>query len=181
MINLYNLYRKIQYSFNDNKELLSENFSCEFKNSLYAGYNGNHLLNKVKNDVILNNIKKEKHYYNSIENTLISKLQEIKFYSSVNINDSRRIIVSSTNCISTIQLLFREDIHLNVYFRSSNFDTLLPLDLQFLCSLPKKIINHLEEMIGEEGYEEVNNELINNLGSKKVKLNLFFGSLHRGL
>ena len=178
---LYYVYEGIGSSFGDSDELLSQNISCEFKNSLYAEYNGNCLFNEVKSDAILNNIKKEKHYYDSIENTLISKLQEIKFYSPVNINDSRRIIISSTNCISTIQLLFREDIHLNVYFRSSNFDTLLPLDLQFLCSLPKKIINHLEEMIGEEGYEEVNNELINSLGSKKVKLNLFFGSLHRGL
>lgn len=181
MIALYNLYKKIQYSFSDNEELLSQNFSCEFKNSLYAEYSGNYLFNEVKNDNIVENIKKEKHYYDSIENTLISRLQEIKFYSPVNINDSRRIMVSSTNCISTIQLLFREEIHLNVYFRSSNFDTLLPLDLRFLCSLPKKVIDHLEEMIGEEGYEEVSNELINSLNSNKVKFNLMFGSLHRGI
>ena len=107
------------------------------------------------------------------------RLQEIKFYSKVNIKNTRRLLAVSSDCISTIQILIRDSIHLNVYFRSSDYDGALPVDLSFISTLPWELIQHLRKFQGSIGYEEVCDSLIQELENKPIELNLMFGSLHR--
>jgi hypothetical protein len=89
------------------------------------------------------------------------------------------VIAVSHECISSIQILIREKIHLNVYFRSSDIDGALPADLKFITELPAELIVHLEKMRDEKGYSEVTDKLMKEIRSKEISLTLMFGSLHR--
>ena len=100
--------------------------------------------------------------------------------TGLNIFDSRRLIFTNPDCISSIQVLFRDCIYLSVNFRSSHFSRALPSDIEFICSLPSKIIDFLENELLNIS-EKQNKKIINNireLKNKEVQIFLSFGSLH---
>ena len=132
-----------------------------------------------KNPRLIQRKANELHYHNFLEHQLFSHLQEMKYYSDVNIFDTRRLVAVSPDCISMIQILVRDKIHLMVHFRSSDFDGALPADLEFISKLPGELIDHLEFFRGKPGYEEIDIEAIENLTQMPVELHLSFGSLHR--
>lgn len=176
-------YNKIINDFNNLSinELLSVNYSLTFNNYLDIIQNIESFYDKIKNDVLENRKFQENSFHNFLLHQIIYRLQEIKAYSEVNIFDTRRLVSVSSDCISTIQVLIREKIHLNVYFRSSDFDDALPIDLLFLSNIPKELIEHFDNFKHITNYKELNIENINILKQKQIVLNLMFGSLHRGI
>lgn len=172
-------YEEILETFNTRREITSCSFTAQFKNADDCWLNGVMLFNKMSSPVIRARAENEVHFYSFLINQLFSKLQEIKAYSTVNINNTRRLIAVSPDCISTIHVLVRDEIQVNVYFRSSDYDGALPCDLKFISEIPLKLIDHMIKFKGTKGYEEVTQELIEEYKEKKVLINIMFGSLHR--
>jgi hypothetical protein len=176
---LKDLYYKMMRDFGNQRELVSASYSCNFGSYADCEIQSKSLFEDVKNDVLITRKTNELHFHNMLLHQMFSRLQEIKYYSEVDIFDTRRLVSVSADCITAIQILVRDVIHLNVYFRSSDFDGALPADLEFICSLPKELICHLDNMTGIPGYEEATIDNINKISIKPIKLNLMFGSLHR--
>lgn len=176
---MFNLHNEIIEDFDTSDELVSVNYRVDFHNYFDALKQSEAYYEAVKNKTLITRKENELHFHNFLEHQLFSRLQEIKYYSEVNITDTRRLVSVSSDCISTIQLLVRDKIHVNVYFRSSDFDGALPADLEFICTLPHKLIIHLSKMINIKGYEDINTSLIEKLKNSEVQLNIMFGSLHR--
>lgn len=176
---MLNIYKQILETFNTKREITSCSFTALFKNTDDCLLNGVILFNKVSTPIIRARLNNEVHFHSFLINQLFSKLQEIKAYSSVNINNTRRLIAVSHDCISTIHVLIRDEIQVNVYFRSSDYDGALPVDLKFISEIPLKLIEHMIKFKNTKGYEEVTDELIDEYKEKKVLINLIFGSLHR--
>lgn len=145
----------------------------EFKTYFYD------LFHKHKNDVMIQRDETETYFYDMLENQLFHNLVEMKFYSDVNVLNSRRLTSQSKDCISDIHILIRDDIIFNVYFRSSDFDGALLCDLKFLSTLPAKFIDHLEANKNDKNYKEIDSSIIKELKNKNVVFNTFFGSLHK--
>lgn len=165
--------------FEDERELCAVHYEEWFDNYYSIMMDGTKQYEIRKNDVLVRRKKNELHFHNFLEHQLFSRLQEIKYYSNVNIFDTRRLVATSADCISMVQLLVRDQIHLMVHFRSSDFDGALPVDLEWISTLPHKLIRHLSKMQGVKGYEEINPETIKSFATKPIKLDLTFGSLHR--
>ncbi len=178
---MFGLYEKIRSDFKDLPELVSYNISKTMWSINLLEQSAKILKLKTDNKVLQKRRENELHFYNFLEHQLFSRLQEIKYYSKVDVQDTRRLVAVSSDCISMIQILIRDVIHLNVHFRSSDFDGALPCDLEFISRLPRVFIEHLQKMKQNPGYEEVNDKLIENLLDKPIQLNLMFGSLHRTL
>jgi len=179
MKTLKNLHREILKEFSNKKELVSCNYSCEFDNYFKCKIETSDFLDENITSTLDNRKKNESHFYNYLLHQLFSHLQEIKYYSPVNLNDTRRIICVSHDCISSIQVLIREEIHVILYFRSSDFDGALLVDLDFIGEIPNELIKHCTRNRNMKGYEECTTEFLKKLTNSKVKLNLSFGSLHR--
>ena len=174
-----NLFEEILNDFGPNQELLSVNYGVEFSNhkeftNLVKNYYEDH-----KTCVLERRLHNEDHFHDFLRHQMFAELQEMKYYSSVNITDTRRLVAVSRNCITTIHILVRDSVHLNVYFRSSDFDGALAVDMLFISSLPSDLIDHLSKKAHSKGYEEVNDALLTKLSTSSIKLNLYFGSLHR--
>ena len=160
-------------------ESISCNYKVKFDDYLHCLYEGNRLYKETETKITKARKKNEKHYHLSIKHQLFSRLQEIKYYSAVNILDTRRLISVNADCISAVQILVRDKIYVNVYFRSSDFYNALPVDLEFISSLPFELIYHLENFQGTFGYDEVQDDVLRDLKNKEVQISLMFGSLHK--
>lgn len=178
-MNLNDIYDKILEDFENKRELISKFYQCEFNNYEDCLEQGNKLFNITVNDVLALRKYNELYYHTYLKNQLFSNLQAIKYYNTIDIRETRRIVSTSDNCISTIHILVRDTIYLNIYFRSSDFDGALSADLEFMCTLPKELITHLRIFKGSNGYQEVTDDLINKLQNMPIKLSMMFGSLHR--
>jgi len=170
--------------FNDiDKKKEREFVSCSFKFSFTDPFtclkNGEEVFEIRKNKVLEERKQNEHHFYNYLMHQLFSKLQEIKYYSEVNIFDTRRLVAVSCDCISMIQILVRDNIEVIVHFRSSDFDGALPADIEFLSCLPVLLVDHLEKMQKCKGYDECTEEALEKIINKPVNMTLTFGSLHR--
>lgn len=165
--------------FGKRREMTSVNYSMSFRNSFECKLAGIELFNHTNDDVLNARLDNEVHFHAFLQNQLFSRLQEIKAYSDVNINNTRRLIAVSSDCISTIHVLVRDEIQVNVYFRSSDFDGALPVDLKFIAEIPVMLIEHMIKFKGTKGYSEVTDELIEEYKNKPILLNCMFGSLHR--
>jgi hypothetical protein len=172
------MYENLDHSL-DSRELCAVTYKATFDNFVHCSDYGIILWSKYINDKLIERRGNELHFHNFLKHQLFSKLQEIKYYSNVNIADTRRLVAVSPDCISTIQILVRDKIYLNVYFRSSDIDGALPADLRFITELPTELIVHLERMREAKGYSEITDELMKDLRSKPIELTLMFGSLHR--
>lgn len=174
-----NLFEKILDDFGSNRELVSVNYSAEFVNhkeftNLVKNYYEDH-----KTGVLERRLQQEDHFHDFLRQQMFAELQEMKYYSGVNIADTRRLVTVSRNCITTVHVLVRDRLYLNIYFRSSDFDGALPVDMLFISSLPSDLIDHLSKNVCTKGYDEVNDALLTKLSTASIKLNLYFGSLHR--
>lgn len=174
---MIDLYNKILKDFEHNKtsELVSVSYSQSFSDYEELENSSRDLFNKLQNEVLTRRKKNEIHLHESLKHQMLTRLLEMKFYSEVNIYDTRRLIAVSSDCVSSIQILIRDKLHLNVYFRSSDFDGALPVDLESLSKLPRYLIEHLEYFKDLPEYSEYKQNSLN----RPIKLNLFFGSLHR--
>ena len=179
MVNFEFLYRQIKYDLRNRAELVGSNYEVCLKNYADSMNSGISVFNKNRNETIDKRKATERHFYNFLEHQLFTNLQEMKYYSDVNLNDTRRLISVSNNCISMIHILLRNKMYINVYFRSSDFNGALPCDLEFISSLPYKLITHCYMMKGLQDYPEVNDEFINKLKNFEVQYNIMFGSLHK--
>jgi len=176
---MIDLYRYIEEEFEDDRELVSYIYCKTFQNAYVIKEKGIQLYIKNENEILKTRKLYELHFHNFLKHQLFNRLQEIKYYSNVNVFDTRRLIAVSADCISMIQIVIRNKIHLNVHFRSSDFDGALPADLEFLASLPSVLIQHLQDFYNTPGYDEVEFLYIKKLEETPVQLNLTFGSLHR--
>lgn len=177
MIELFNTILK-EFTVQNSDELLSMNFSSEFDNHIEFLAEGKKLATTVTSDVLKNRKAIEINYHQFLKHQMFYKLQEMKSYSTVNIMDTRRLIATSNDCISSIHMLIRDEIHLNVYFRSSDVFGALPIDLEFISSLPSEFIHDMTRLTNYDGFEEIDSSIIKEISNKKIKLNLMFGSLH---
>lgn len=173
------MYEDLDHQLGNQRELCSCTYQIEFDNFVHCADYGNILWNHYINDKLIERKRNELHFHNFLKHQLFSRLQEIKYYSKVDISDTRRLVAVSADCISTIQILVRDKIYLNVYFRSSDIDGALPADLKFITELPSDLIVHLEKLRDVKGYEEVTDNLMKEIRSKEIKVTLTFGSLHR--
>lgn len=164
------LYNQIEDTFRGDRELVSVFFSHTYGN-IHSFSND---LIPLVSDVLIDRSQMEDDYYKVILHSIFHKIHEMKFTSDVNLMTSRRIIVTNNDCISTVHVLFRDKVHINVYFRSSDYDGALPIDLNFISSIPTKML----EFVKKNKFDE-SEELIDFLLTKEYSLNLFFGSLHR--
>ena len=165
----------MEKDFGDLPELCAVTYECSFDNSDNLEGCGKHLFEATNNDVLQSRKNDEHHFYNYLEHQMFAKLQEMKSYSEVNVFNTRRLVSVSSDCISMIQILLREEIHLILHFRSSDFDGALPVDLEWVSTLPNKLIKHLSLL----NYSEINPKALEKLTKTGIKLTLTFGSLHR--
>ena len=166
------------FKLNKTSELVSVSYSEEFINYEHIEDSATKLFEVLKNDVLIRRKKNEIHLHESLKHQLLTRLLEMKFYSDVNIFDTRRLIAVSSDCVSTIHILIRDCMHVNIYFRSSDYDGALPVDLEAISKLPKALIDHLKYFSDLVEYSEIKDNLTK-LKNLKVMLNLSFGSLHR--
>lgn len=114
----------------------------------------------------------EKYHYAKLLNSLIHSFGENFYYLREPVGKTRRVLATSTDCISVIQVLIRNrNAHILTYFRSSHYHNLLPVDLIFLFKLlPLYIegVDHLMKTLGEGEKLTVDN----------VSFTFNFGSLH---
>lgn len=173
---LNNEYERL---LNLRSESIGDILECEFNNSLNAFETSEKFVETYLNKILEDRKEIESDYHKMIFLQLLHNLGEMKYYSSVNINDSRRIVSVNNDCLSLVQILIRDEFHIQAYFRSSDLLGALPIDLEFLCKIPNNFIKYLYNKIGKAGYEEVNENYIEELQKKKVKLKVIFGSLHK--
>ena len=173
------LYKELKESLKYTDEIVSESAVLDFNNYYDFHDAGRELFTVYQNDTLRKRKENELHFHNFLEHQLFSHLQEIKYYSDVDIFDTRRLVAVSQDCISMIQILVRKEIQIIVHFRSSDFDGALPADLEWISTLPNKLLIHLERMKNVKGYEEITEDSLRDLKHKSIKLRLSFGSLHR--
>ena len=174
------LFTQLEQSFRGSRrEVVSAHYSVVYHNAKHAKSDSSEYFDEIKTEILINRMANELHFHNFLNHQLFYKLQEIKYYSAVNIENTRRLVAVSTDCITSIHLIIRNCIHLNVYFRSSDYDGALPADYKFLATIPSLFIDHLTHMQDVDGYDEVNDSLLRMLTTKTVQVNLMFGSLHR--
>lgn len=146
-------------------EMAAEEESCiKYYNSMKLKYNWDE------------KFEREENHYKQLEYTLKHKLEELRFFHGQDI-DSRRWIIFSTDCISTIHLLPRgNSIQAFVYIRSSDVLNLLPMDI---LNVGKIIFSAMDFATGKKTekirmfiaigsahmYKE---DMINNFGEEKI-------------
>ena len=178
--NIHQMYNKMGSNLEEtlNSEIVSVSYSCKSKNFLTFIQESRDLFNYLANDVLLRRKEIEIHLHESMKHQMLTRLLEMKFYSEVNIFDTRRLLAVSSDCISTIQILIRDKIYLNCYLRSSDYLGALPVDLEKISELPKALIEHIEYYSDLLEYSECTEEKIQELKNKEIELTLSFGSLH---
>jgi len=128
------------------------------------------------NETLQNRIHQEKHYYKHIETGIYTQINEMKFMANINVTDSRRLVYVNKDCLSFIQILIRDSIEVVVQFRSSDIYGALPLDLEFISSLPLKLYKYLED---NKDFDEVTSKFLEDYRNKNVNFTINFGSLHQ--
>lgn len=173
------VYLDIKSLFKHERELCGVSYNSVYNNSKDFSMYFSDLFDEHANNTLIKRSNSETYFYDFLENQLFHNIVEMKFYSDVNVLNSRRLTAISKDCISQIHLLIRDEIIFNVYFRSSDFDNALLCDLKFLSTIPQKFIQHLMKHSNDENYSEINSSIIKELKNKKIIFNTFFGSLHR--
>ena len=175
-------YESLNNRFIDSeiKELCQYSLYFDFNNSKECEIAGEYFFNNISSEVQKQRKDIEQNYYTYLFSGLKHRIIELDYMTDLNIFDSRRFIFTNLDCISSIQVLFRDVIYLSVNFRSSHFHNALPSDIEFICSLPLKLIDFLENEflnISEKQNKKIINS-IKELKYKEVQILLTFGSLH---
>jgi len=117
----------------------------------------------------------ERFHYEKLYSTLSHAIAENYFYLKEDFVGSRRFIALSSDCISCIQCKCLPDrMTIHVFFRSSHYYRLLPVDLLFIMGLPHALLdsaNHIKETFQITTWSELES-------IKYVDFYLTFGSLH---
>lgn len=83
----------------------------------------------------------EHNLYEFIYRGLRQSVEQLLYFDKTQNHTSRRFVFSTTDCISFIQMLYRnETARLFAHLRSTDVVKLLPWDLLFLCKLTKRIL-----------------------------------------
>lgn len=151
---------------------------CSFINSSYANREASAFVASTLTDVLADRKELENLYHESIILDLFHNLDEMKFYSEVNVDSSRRMITTNNDCLSLVQIIIRDEIYINAYFRSSDVHGALPIDLEFLVNIPGRFIDFLELRKDLHHYTDITTEYLDELSRKRVNFKVMFGSLH---
>lgn len=174
-------YESVNNRFNEKiKELCQYSLYFDFENPEECKKAGESFFKNISTEIQKERKVIEQNYYTYLLSGLKHRIIELDFMTDLNIFDSRRLIFTNPDCISSIQILFRDCIYLSVNFRSSHFQKALPGDIEFICSLPRKIIDFLENEFLDISKKQ-NKKIINSireLNNKEVSVFLTFGSLH---
>lgn len=121
----------------------------------------------------------EFYHYEKLFNTLVHSLGENYYYLKENPKESRRIIATSTDCISVIQCrgVDWHTLSLNVFMRSSHYTNLLPVDLIFLIELVPRYIEAAKKL--EQTFKPDWGTFLDDVDN--MELNISFGSLHTNI
>ena len=104
----------------------------------------------------------EHNLYEFIYRGLKQAVEQTLYFDKIQDYTSRRFVFSTTDCISHVQILYRnKNVELFMYIRSTDVIKLLPWDLLFACKL-------LNRMLNECGFPETTKKLIN----------IYIGSAH---
>lgn len=117
----------------------------------------------------------EKFHYEKLAYSLSHALAENWFYLREPVDSTRRAVALSSDCISAIQAKLQKDIlHLSVFFRSSHYSQLLPMDLIFLAELGPQYLRNADETSDtfKCGWGDILDRV------KSIHCHLMFGSLH---
>ena len=107
--------------------------------------------------------REEYHHYRFLTHALLHKINAVQYFHNEGL-ESRKLIVFSDDCISSIQLIVREEeIGLQVHMRSSDAINLLPLDVMALVTLLEAVICEHRCTLTPE---------------RRVMIHITFGSLH---
>jgi len=110
----------------------------------------------------INKMNQERHHYSFLKYGLLQKIEYNKFYFNEEPIGSRKIIVHSEDCISTVQLLPRDkEMAVIISIRSSDVEKLLIADIAGVI-----------EIIKELKYSIYKNKRI------KVNISVMIGSAH---
>lgn len=105
----------------------------------------------------------EYHHYKFLTHALLHKINAVKYFHKEGL-ESRKLIIFSDDCISSIQLIVREEeVGLQVHMRSSDAINLLAPDLIALTQLLERVISQ---------------HRIEIYPGKRVMIHITFGSLH---
>lgn len=106
--------------------------------------------------------KEEEEHYKFLTHGLLHKIRSTAYFHKQGL-ESRKIIMFSDDCISSIQLFVRDEaITLIVYMRSSDVMRLLPVDVLAMARLLNKVIDEYKLSIDD----------------RKVVLDIHIGSAH---
>ncbi|MCK5013807.1 MAG: hypothetical protein KAS66_08295 [Candidatus Omnitrophica bacterium] len=104
----------------------------------------------------------EDYHYAFLQYGLLHKIRETNFFHQEGV-ESRKNIIFSSDCISSIQLIVRdEEVGLMVHMRSSDVFNLLPLDLLALTKILRAVIHEHSIDVSE----------------RRVCMHITYGSLH---
>jgi len=121
----------------------------------------------------------EHFHYEKLFNTLVHALGENYYYLHEHPKTSRRIVATSTDCISVIQCkgVNQGVMALNVFMRSSHYHNLLPVDLLFLFGLVPRYIGAAKKL--EKTFKPNWDTFLDDV--EYMDFNISFGSLHTGV
>jgi len=121
----------------------------------------------------------EEMHYKKLSSSLLHSMNENTYYFKSPILESRRFIALSSDCISFIQIIFREaKTEIIVHFRSSELFQLLPIDLDFIFSLPYTVCRYLLMRSGASPYEDLTKNEVESIEWRPIEFLFSFGSLH---
>lgn len=104
----------------------------------------------------------EYHHYKFLTHALLHKINAVKYFHKEGL-ESRKLIIFSDDCISSIQLIVREEeVGLQVHMRSSDAINLLAPDLLALVGILDEVISTHQIPVKD----------------KRVVIHITFGSLH---
>ena len=153
-------------------ETLGASIKVRFKDRYDAMKQGKTLFYECTNDRYDSDSAKlisrkiiEQDYYVWLLLGLTKQLSEISAYdTNFDINSTRRLIFTNTECISFVQILLRDnEIHLHIHQRSSLLTDALPADLEQYTEIAYKFFDKINDCKDE----------------KALNLQVTFGSLHR--
>lgn len=169
---------KESFKSKNTNELIQVSFYFSFRNSKECAKSGRTFFDYSSNLDLLNRKQIEQNYYTYLYSGFIHRIVELDFMTDLNLFDSRRLVFTNPDCMSFIQVLFRDKIYLTVHFRSSHFEDALPSDIEFITSIPEKLLDFLST----DFTKRKNKNFINSIAeykNKEVQVLLTFGSLHK--
>jgi len=93
----------------------------------------------------------EHNLYELIYRGLRQAVEQTLYFDRTQDYTSRRFVFSTTDCISNVQILYRNGVaKLFAHIRSTDVVKLLPWDLLFLCKLINRVLQECEFPLTEE-------------------------------